>query len=547
MKTLFVMFVVLCFYAFCNASNVEQLKQQLRQVHSNMKLTAVVTTRSTYTSFVENALARRGLLKSLIQQDPEAANEFVLSLEQRLAEFGVRASDDDLFEQYAQLSNAAFSVVITMLEQDHAHTTPMQSVIERVVEVFANETTTKLRAYATQAVQHVQSNAHTNIVGFIIDDMLLMQEVVTARNTRQMASSWTTGSKRLLYIRVDFADQPGEVVSIAAATSTLNTLKTYWANASFNQLALTGWTITPVLRVPQSTSFYGSGSNYLQLLNDAKATAATVGFSVSNYNLFVVIHPRISGGWSGRGYVGTAGAWLNANNGFYAIAHELGHNLGLWHANTLVNGANEEYGDFYDPMGRCQSNLCHYNLRNKLQLGWIPSSSIIMVTSPGTYNITAMDHPHSRDKALGLAFSEESGDASKYYLVSYRSLAVPSNSLYQLNNGALDVHIAYSSYDSVRSSHYVDTTPASSTRDPISLNATWTLPTTSSKYSISLVQTECVSKAPCVAIIQVSINDSSNYSGGATCAFPYVPCNAQCYVPAHQSCINGQVRSIRPQ
>ena len=48
----------------------------------------------------------------------------------------------------------------------------------------------------------------------------------------------------------------------------------------------------------------------------------------------VLVFTSIGFGWSGLGYVGWKGSWIQVSGAFRpaTAAHELGHNVGLWHA-----------------------------------------------------------------------------------------------------------------------------------------------------------------------------------------------------------------------
>src|SRR5262249_62060378 len=72
------------------------------------------------------------------------------------------------------------------------------------------------------------------------------------------------------------------------------------------------------------------------------------------------------------------------------IAHELGHNLGLYHSHRLVcdgvpvgpNCTSAEYGDPFDVMG--YADLLHFNAVQKELLGWLNYGG-----SPPTTTVTA--------------------------------------------------------------------------------------------------------------------------------------------------------------
>lgn len=89
----------------------------------------------------------------------------------------------------------------------------------------------------------------------------------------------------------------------------------------------------------------------------------------------------------------------------YILAHEFGHNLGVWHANALSCGdknytdncTHVEYGNAFDVMGsglvstsyRFQGG--HFNGYYKNYLGWIPGVNNLKVTQTGTYTLRPIE------------------------------------------------------------------------------------------------------------------------------------------------------------
>ncbi|MCA3013876.1 MAG: hypothetical protein INH41_15960, partial [Myxococcaceae bacterium] len=198
--------------------------------------------------------------------------------------------------------------------------------------------------------------------GFSIDDVLALADDVAQRSGAPdaEASPFTVGNKRLLYIRIDFSDDPGEPISVTNAQTAITELDRYYRAASFNQTSFVG-TVTPtVLRLPRTKASYGQTNATSQLLADARAAAASAGFPQSSYDFEVVAFRRVAAwSWAGLGFVGARGTWLNGSFGLGVIAHELGHNFGLRHANfwqapneTIIGaGSSQEYGNPFDTMG----------------------------------------------------------------------------------------------------------------------------------------------------------------------------------------------------
>ncbi len=231
----------------------------------------------------------------------------------------------------------------------------------------------------------------------------------TNKSENALASSWTEGSKTVLVIRVDTSDRPGEPtdhynnpLTLARAQGLFtNSVAPFYANSSYNKTSLTA-TVTPVVRLPQTQSYYAMGSNYNVMLSDARNAARNAGFDTNLYSLDIITFsytPSI--GWAGIAAVGGKANMLNGAFYLPETAHELGHNYGLMHANFwrttdgTPNGAgsNVEYGDCYDNMGACYNGDLsrHFNVRYKHQLNWLTDADVQTVAGNGTYRIYAQD------------------------------------------------------------------------------------------------------------------------------------------------------------
>lgn len=250
----------------------------------------------------------------------------------------------------------------------------------------------------------------------------------------EMASPWTEGQKSVLVIRVDFSDRPGEPMDYnnQPLTETLarnlvnNEVSPFYVNNSYGKTSLQA-TVTPVLRLPQALAFYAQGNNHSQMSTDARNTARAAGFETDNFNLDVVAFSYVSSlSWSGIAGVGIKGAKLNGTFNIKVIAHELGHNFGLKHANrwqttdgTATGQGNDvNMGDSFDTMGGCYGAQCHFNARYKRILDWLTDADVQNVTSDGVYRIFAQDSPAPGGiRALSIR-----KDSTKKYWVEFRQL-----------------------------------------------------------------------------------------------------------------------------
>ena len=245
------------------------------------------------------------------------------------------------------------------------------------------------------------------------------------------ASPATEGNKRLILIRVDFSDVPGEPMSDAIGISLISGLNDFYSESSFGRSSFalngSGSVITPTFRMPQTAAWYGANDAYVQLRTDARNAAASGGYTLSSYNYDLICFDNVPGwGWAGLGYVGAPGSWLHGYFTVGVAGHELGHNYGLNHANFWdtgvegvfsTNGTSIEYGDNQDTMGSANGGAYHFNARYKRYMNWLKGGETTNVTVGGTYRIYPHDDTNSIDMLCGLSIARS---ASTNYWVEFR-------------------------------------------------------------------------------------------------------------------------------
>jgi len=234
----------------------------------------------------------------------------------------------------------------------------------------------------------------------------LAGESADASGTPRLRRAYTEGTKRLIFIRVDFSDLPGAPFSDAAATNFLSNLNLFYRDQSYHRtgfpgFSATGSAMTPTLRMPNTAAYYGA-RDASELRTAARAAATQAGYVLGNYSFDFVCFGSVPGfNWAGLGYVGSPGSWIRAayDSSAGVIAHELGHNLGVYHANFWDTGGNsvvgdgeaEEYGDPFDTMGTASAGRRHFNTRYKNFLDWLPNAHVRNVLTNGVYRVFAMD------------------------------------------------------------------------------------------------------------------------------------------------------------
>jgi len=266
----------------------------------------------------------------------------------------------------------------------------------------------------------------------------------------------TFGEQRTLVILVNFHDNPVEPYTPEFAGDVIfGETSDFFLENSFGQTWLngdvTGWHTIPV----NSTVCDGSIAEY------GEQAAGDAGFDLSNYSRLVYAFPQNACNFSGQATVGgePSRAWLNGDLDLSLTGHELGHNLGLSHAHSLVcddgsvvgpgsgsagaipwpNCTRLEYGDGLDIMGWSPSG--HFSAFQKERLGWLghgSSPSITQVDTGGSYELSPYAAPEDGNpKGLKILKAEKENGYKTWYYLEYRQ-AVGFDSYLDSNLNSMD-------------------------------------------------------------------------------------------------------------
>ncbi|MEJ7861052.1 MAG: FG-GAP-like repeat-containing protein [Pyrinomonadaceae bacterium] len=307
-------------------------------------------------------------------------------------------------------------------------------------------------------------------------ETMIAPSLSTFGEAAEQLSPWTEGAKSVLVIRVDFPDRAGEPVdrsgfplTEARANSVINgSVNQFYVSNSYNKTSLSVGAVTPVLRMSHPQSYYTGFNVNSELLPEARAAARAAGYETNNYNLDVVAFSFTQNlSFSGSAIIGGKGLLLNGFFDFKTIAHEIGHNYGLVHANLWRTtdgtpsgtGANVEYGDAFDLMGGGASQITHFNAEYKRRLNWLTEANVQTVASSGLYSIFPFDGINSPNGIHALKIRR---DANKNYWIETRQLfsATPT-----LTNAAFvrwDYNFILTGSQIERQTQLLDMTPATS-------------------------------------------------------------------------------------
>jgi hypothetical protein len=293
----------------------------------------------------------------------------------------------------------------------------------------------------------------------------------------------TFGGQKTLVILVKFnesdpaSDKP---YTLSTAQSVFNTTSNFDLENSFSQTWLTGVTnsgaaadIVGWFKINQSSTV----CDYSTTASLADQAAMGAGVTLSQYTRKVYAFPQNACSWWGLGSVGgnPSRAWINGSLQLRVVAHEMGHNLGLYHSHALDCGAavvggtcsSSDYGDYFDTMG---SSSYHYNAYQKERLGWLnynASPPLTTVQSDGIYWISPYQTDTDDPKALKILKGlDSSGRKINYYLEYRRAIGFDAGLANNSNvmNGVL---IRLGTELSGNTSYLLDMTPeTSSWSDP---------------------------------------------------------------------------------
>ncbi len=272
--------------------------------------------------------------------------------------------------------------------------------------------------------------------------------------TRLTYPSTVVGEQRIIVILINFQNDPAQPITVADANDLVfNQVDAYFREVSYGKVWLSGQTVG-WYTLPFNVEDWCSGLDRNFVVDAIKAADPDVDFTQYDHMMtwFTAKSEKcwFSGGSTlGKGDVLTADGTVHISQQVIfsnstreipptireIITHELGHGLGLPHANFLDCGStiianpisscsSIEYGDYYDTMGSIEG---HFNAVYKEQLGWLAPSNVsrVMTTGTNTYSLAPLELASSQLQALKLPQSismDTSSTLRTWYVLDYRRL-----------------------------------------------------------------------------------------------------------------------------
>ena len=267
--------------------------------------------------------------------------------------------------------------------------------------------------------------------------------------TIQGAPQPTTGTQKVAYLLVKFANDPKEPITSEElrkiVDTNLDSTKNYYKEVSFNQLNL-----NKDIYGYYTISKKGDSCEIFDWMSQTDNLAQS-DFNLQNYDhLVYVVTGENNCPFGGTAMGGTPLRDLVVN--FQSVSvytHELGHNIGLGHANHLdcagkqiddpFNCEKWEYGDPYDVMGWGHN---HLNAPHKILLNWLQTGNIKTIADGQTGIYTITDPWEQKTNGISVLKISVPGYQGNYFLEYRKPIGFDQNIPPSISEGAL-LHFSY--------------------------------------------------------------------------------------------------------
>lgn len=282
------------------------------------------------------------------------------------------------------------------------------------------------------------------VSGLILDNKIVVQnwgEVGEPLLRQRNIKPWNMNQK-VAVILFDFqdnqTDEPVHEYLHRSVFTDNNSVSAYYRENSYLRLPglsgkynLSGGDVFGWYTVPYNSTQCSYDDVY-NWLDAADSAAISDGVNLDGYDhkIYVYYHPQYVPGCNYLAYFGDNRILIYLQHlihpSYYdmgVITHELGHSLGVYHANRITcyengtqvpisnNCTNWEYGDNFDVMGSGYFSMIpggalHLNNHFKEFLGWYRPENILTVNESGNYSLYPIEFPsQNQTQAIRIPYS----------------------------------------------------------------------------------------------------------------------------------------------
>lgn len=320
----------------------------------------------------------------------------------------------------------------------------------------------------------------------------------------------TTGIQKILVIMTHPNDITPKIEPSTIKARLMHQVSEFYKKNSYNQLILDPIVPEKWYTLPHQASFYGDFySTYLKIYLDTLPLILQSGIQPKEFTKLVIV--TVTQNNDTKGGVGTIGKapiirdsrlvpeelQFNLSYGFvfipydydiekedyktidgnlnlfdFIFAHELGHNLGAYHAKSIIcenfilttslitrdkppECKNEEYGNFFDVMGGGakgqETQGLHFNAYLKYKFGWLDGNSsgkLLKINPQNPYGEYKLTHI-GRDGVIGAWIPFSTADRNLQvmdYFLEYRKTYNAEGLAINLNNNLIDFYLDHPDY-----------------------------------------------------------------------------------------------------